>query len=155
MKKKHTANNWLYTYIAIAIRFSAGMVFFSWHGFEVMFRYTVSAMRKCVFFSFIGAHHNKFYIQRDVLSVVIYHKRRGQTDRTADIRLALKEIEVYWEKARVPIIDSSNSARKILSLHNLWRDLQKEGKTDKYDKKKDAFIDKLDDLFDFGSPDTS
>lgn len=73
----------------------------------------------------------------------------------ADIRLALKEIEVYWEKARVPIIDSSNSARKILSLHNLWRDLQKEGKTDKYDKKKDAFIDKLDDLFDFGSPDTS
>lgn len=51
---------------------------------------------------------------RDVLSVLIYLTRRGQANRTEDVQLVLKEIEVYWEKARIPISHTSNNARESL-----------------------------------------
>jgi len=65
-------------------------------------------------------------------------------------KLVIQEIVVFWQKARIPVKQEYNKIKKLESLYEEWRTLQKHAtrKTEVNKKTRECFVNELDDQFD-------
>lgn len=70
-------------------------------------------------------------------------------------RLVIREVMVFWEKARIPTRDENHCVNKVIDMYEEWRLLQKHaGRTTvKHKQSEELFTDKFDNLFDIGHTD--
>lgn len=85
-----------------------------------------------------------------VLRVLFYNLRKVKLNLRSSAHLVVKEVEVLWEKARIPTKKFQRSIEKVELLYQEWKTLQKTCKrrNQLQEKKEQDFINKLDDLFD-------
>jgi len=93
---------------------------------------------------------SKLPSNKQVLSVLFYNVRVVKLNIRESDRLALQEVMIFWEKARIPTREIRNCIPKLEDLYDKWRKLQKnDGRSSESHKKKEAdFESKLQDLFD-------
>lgn len=65
-------------------------------------------------------------------------------------RFTIREVEIFWAKAQIPVIVESHSVDKLEKLFNEWKNLHKSSKKEsEFQRQKESqFVDKLPDLFD-------
>lgn len=70
-------------------------------------------------------------------------------------KLVIKEVSIFWQKARISVSAEQYCVIKLKKLYNEWRNLQKlqKRKTDTQLKKNEEFSLILDDLFDIAQAD--
>lgn len=85
-----------------------------------------------------------------VLKVLFYNLRKVKLSLRQSASLVVKEVLVFWEKARIPVKVVQRCIDKLEKLYNHWRDLQKHAsrQNENQKNKEQAFIDEFDDLFD-------
>ncbi|XP_076281674.1 uncharacterized protein LOC143219557 isoform X2 [Lasioglossum baleicum] len=85
-----------------------------------------------------------------LLRVLFYNMRKVNLNLRESAALVMKEVEIFWEKARIPIKKTSDSINKVEKLYNKWRTLNKTAnrQNDLQRKREQEFIDSLEDLFD-------
>ena len=85
-----------------------------------------------------------------VLRVLFYNLRKVKLNLRSSARLVIKEVQVLWEKARIPTRKLDRSIEKVESLYQNWKTLQKTCKrrTPLQEKREHDFLKALDDLFD-------
>lgn len=90
-----------------------------------------------------------------VMRVLFYNIHKVKLNLRASMTLAMKEVETFWEKARIPTKKTQHSIEKLQSLYNEWRALQKNRKrrNELQEKRERDFLDKLNDLFDIAHAD--
>ena len=90
-----------------------------------------------------------------VLRVLFYNIRKVRLNLHASASLVVKEIEVIWEKARIPTKKTQHSITKLESLYNDWRALQRNStrRSKLQEKQEQDFLDKMDNLFDIAHAD--
>ena len=88
------------------------------------------------------------YLQ--VLRHFLYHVRDLSETTATSSNIVADVLMEFWGKARIPTQDKSHIVKKILKLHNKWRDLQKNStrRTENQISKEAAFTDTFNDLFD-------
>lgn len=92
---------------------------------------------------------------RQVLCVLFYNLRTVKLSVRESAKLTIREVFIFWGKARIPTKHEQDAITKLENLHAEWRTLQKDRmKTSKTAKNKcKQFVEKLDDLFDIGKQD--
>lgn len=92
---------------------------------------------------------------QQVLSVFFYNMRKVKLNIDESSKLVIKEVSIFWQKARIPIKTEQHCATKLQKYYYAWRDLQKlkNRKTETQLKKNEQFILELNDLFDIAHAD--
>jgi len=92
---------------------------------------------------------------QQVLSVFFYNMREVKLNINESSKLVIKEVSVFWQKARIPIKAEQHCISKLQKYYYEWRDLQKlqHRKTETQKKKNELFISTLNDLFDIAQAD--
>jgi len=90
-----------------------------------------------------------------VLAVLFYNIREVKLTINESANLAVRECVIFWEKARIPTKSLPNYVKKLVDLHQVWRDLQKNAKKsqDVFKQRQQKFTDNLDNLFDIAHAD--
>lgn len=85
-----------------------------------------------------------------VLRVLFYNLHKVKLNLRSSANLVVKEVEIMWNKARIPIKGTDKSIIKVESLYSEWKKLLKSSKRQStlQEKREKEFIGKLDDLFD-------
>ena len=85
-----------------------------------------------------------------VLRVLFYNMRKVNLLLRPSDNLVIKEVEVFWEKPRIPTKKLQRSIENLESLSTEWKNLQKccKRRTGLQEKRERDFLDMLDDLFD-------
>lgn len=103
----------------------------------------------------IGSDYNqiigsKLPSKRQALRVLFFNMRKVKLNLHESAKLVIQEIVVFWQKARIPVRQEYNNIKKLESLYEEWRTLQKHAaRTTEINKKKqECFVNELDDLFD-------
>lgn len=93
---------------------------------------------------------SKLPSNHQVLKTLFYNLRSVGLPLRNAANLTLKEVFVFWEKARIPYQLQKNAVRKLEKLYNQWRALQKSStlKRRSFEEKTLQFTSKLPDLFD-------
>ena len=114
-----------------------------------------------------SAIYNQLPTVRQVLSRLFYLTSRpadGVTSRREQIRSVLQEVQVAWDKSRIPTIQPKSSTERIESIHDKWKVLHKHASRGDHwpikpakpsppqVKNENAFIETLDTLFDIADP---
>lgn len=60
-----------------------------------------------------------------VLRVLFFNIRELKLTLDDSAKLVIKEVAVFWEKARLPIQYNSRCVEKVKKLYQDWRDLQR------------------------------
>ncbi|KAL4104515.1 hypothetical protein QTP88_019810 [Uroleucon formosanum] len=96
-------------------------------------------------------YHQKF-IETKVESetVSINEKCDVNLNLRDSAKLVIREVIIFWEKARIPVREEYDLLKKVESLYNKWRNLQKHStrKSAKDRKNEEIFVNKLNDIFD-------
>lgn len=115
---------------------------------------TVKLRKDCQIF-LIGSYSSqivgsKLPSKGQVLKVLFFNLRQVKLDITESARLAVREVILFWEKARIPTQAEKNCIPKLKKLYDEWRGLQKSSSknSDIQNEKEQKFVDQLDDLFD-------
>lgn len=84
------------------------------------------------------------------LRVLFYNLRKVKLNLRSSAHLVVKEIEVFWDKARIPTRKFQHCVEKLEVLYNEWKVLQKSSKrsSEVQVQKENTFVDKLGDIFD-------
>lgn len=92
---------------------------------------------------------------RQVLCVLFYNLRAVKLTVRESAKLAIREVFIFWEKARIPTKHEQDAITKLEKLHAEWRTLQKDRKktSETVKNKFKQFVEKLDDLFDIAQQD--
>lgn len=90
-----------------------------------------------------------------VLRVLFYNLRKIKLDLRPSAAIVIKEVEVFWEKARIPTKETHHNIEKLLSLYQHWRMLQRSRKrrSELQKKREKEFVESLNDLFDIAYKD--
>lgn len=90
-----------------------------------------------------------------VLSVLFYNIREVNLDVNASANLSIRECIIYWEKARIPTKSFPNCVKKLVTLYQVWRNLQKNAKKvqDVFVQRRQEFVVNLNNLFDIAHAD--
>ena len=90
---------------------------------------------------------------RDVLKVLFFNMRQIKLSLQDSANLAVRETEIFWEKARIPTRRLNKSIVKLKSIYAEWRNLQKKKSTNTslQKTKESQFEEKLDNLFDISA----
>jgi len=90
-----------------------------------------------------------------VLAVLFYNIREVKLTINESANLAIRECVIFWEKARIPTKSLPNCVKKLVDLHQVWRDLQKNAKKsqDVFKQRQQKFTDNLNNLFDIAHAD--
>lgn len=85
-----------------------------------------------------------------VLRVLFYNMRKVKLDLRASASLVVREIEILWNKARIPTRAFDKCVSKVESLYFEWKKLQKNCKrrTLLQENREKELSEKFDDLFD-------
>lgn len=62
---------------------------------------------------------------RQVLSVLFHNMREVKLNLAESAMIAVKECEIFWEKARIPTKPTHHSSKKLTDLYHRWKDLVK------------------------------
>ena len=62
---------------------------------------------------------------RQILAVLFFNIREVKLTVSESANLVIRECIIFWEKARIPTKSSPNCVKKLLDLHHVWRELQK------------------------------
>lgn len=92
---------------------------------------------------------------RQVLCALFYNLRTVKLTVRKSAKLTIREVFIFWEKARIPTKHEQDAITKLEKLYAEWRTLQKDRKkTSETAKNKfKEFLEKLDDLFDIAQQD--
>ncbi|XP_050530606.1 uncharacterized protein LOC126899603 [Daktulosphaira vitifoliae] len=98
---------------------------------------------------------SKLPSNKQVLCVLFYNMRVVNLNVHDSASLVYNEIEIFWQKTRIPIKKKCHSVKKIQSIYNEWRKLQKHAtrKSLSDTRNEEDFVNKLDDLFDIAHSD--
>lgn len=91
---------------------------------------------------------NKLPSKLQVLKVVLYNIREGNLNLRESARLVVREVKVFWDKARLPIQIESRCVEKVLALYQEWNNLKKHKTRLSNRVKEEEFSSKLENLFD-------
>lgn len=103
-------------------------------------------------FNIVGS---KLPSNRQVLSVFFYNVRVVKLKTRESASLVIREVMIFWEKARIPIKQNQHCISKVLKIYDEWRYLQKNNKKDGnvFRERENAFKSNLDNLFDVAHAD--
>lgn len=90
---------------------------------------------------------NKLPSKGQVLRVLFYNIRVVKLSTRESAQLVVREVKVFWDKARLPIQNESRRIDKLLSLHQEWTDLLKH-KARPTNLREEDFSSRLQNLFD-------
>lgn len=100
---------------------------------------------------------SKLPSNRDVLKVLFFNLREVKLSVVQSSHLVVKEVILFWEKARIPTRESSHCVKKVQKLYEELRNFQKtpesRGLTAAQEEKRNKFISNLDNLFDIAHAD--
>lgn len=87
---------------------------------------------------------------KQVLSVFFYNHNIVKLTIRESARLAIREVSIFWSKAKIPIRDEQRCIDKLENLHKTWVAIgkNKNKRTEAQRNKERAFTEKLNDLFD-------
>lgn len=87
---------------------------------------------------------------KQVLSVLFFNMRKVNLNLHDSAKLVIREVVIFWEKARIPVREEYHLLKKVESLYNEWRNLQKHStrKSARDRKNEEDFVNKFDDIFD-------
>lgn len=87
---------------------------------------------------------------KQVLSVLFFNMRKVNLNLRDSAKLVIREVIIFWEKARIPVREEYHLLKKVESIYNEWRNLQKHStrKSAKDRKNEEIFVNKLNDIFD-------
>ncbi|KMQ85762.1 adenylate kinase 9-like protein [Lasius niger] len=87
---------------------------------------------------------------KQVLDVLFYNLRLVKFNVRDSARLAIQEVLIFWEKARIPTREVKHCIAKLEALYGEWRTLQKHAGrvTESHKQKETKFVSKFNDLFD-------
>lgn len=90
-----------------------------------------------------------------VLAVLFYNIREVSLSVNQSANLTIRECIIYWEKARIPTRSIPNCVKKLVTLYQVWRDLQKNANKTKdvFEQRRQEFVTNLDNLFDIAHAD--
>lgn len=90
-----------------------------------------------------------------VMKTLFFNIRVVKLNVRDSARLVIREVMVFWEKARIPTRDEKHCINKVMDLYKEWRLLQKHaGRTTvKHKQSEELFTDKFDNLFDIAHTD--
>jgi len=91
----------------------------------------------------------------DVLRVYLHHMgEKGMVKHEAAVQ-TMKEVEKFWEKARIPIRPFHHAVKKLEGLVSEWEALKKNKgrRSETQEKNEEKFCDTLNDLFDIAHQD--
>lgn len=98
---------------------------------------------------------NKLPSVVQVLRVFFHNHRQVKLTVRDSAKLVIEEVEIFWEKARIPIREKQHCIKKVERLYEEWKLLQKHAtrKSDTHKQKEDEFVSRFNDLFDISHPD--
>ena len=98
---------------------------------------------------------NKLPSVKQTLKVFFFNLRVCKLTVRGSASLAVREVMIYWEKARIPTQELRNCIPKLETLYQQWRQLQKHvGRSSDVHKNNETdFVEKLEDLFDIAHAD--
>lgn len=98
-------------------------------------------------FSITGS---KLPSNKQVLQVLFYNTRNVKLNLKESASLVIREVMIFWEKARIPTRQLQHCVTKLLKLHEEWRNLQKNAHRAKisFKERENLFVNNLDNLFD-------
>ncbi|GBO18193.1 hypothetical protein AVEN_2197-1 [Araneus ventricosus] len=90
-----------------------------------------------------------------VLAVLFHNIREVNLTVDKVANFAIHECIIFWEKAVKPTKSLPNCLRKLVTVYQVWRDLQKNAKKlqDVFKRRQQEFISNLDNLFDIAHSD--
>lgn len=90
-----------------------------------------------------------------VLRVLFYNLRKVKLDLRTSSYLAVKEVELFWDKARIPTQNRDKCVLKVEALYNEWKMLQKTFKrsTPLQRERESHFLEEMNNLFDIAAAD--
>lgn len=93
---------------------------------------------------------SKLPTNKQVLSVFFFNHNIVKLSIRESAKLAIKEIFIFWQKARIPIRDEQHCIVKLEKMHQEWKTIckNKNRVCDTQKNKEKQFSDKLNDLFD-------
>lgn len=91
---------------------------------------------------------NKLPSQMQVLKVLFHNLREVKLTLRESAKLVLREVKIFWEKARLPTQKDCRCVDKILRLYEEWRALQKHREREGNREKEQHFFSQLNNLFD-------
>lgn len=115
--------------------------------------YSLRSLRENIFL--IGdidtqIYGNKLPSKLQVLRVLFFNLRHLKLALNDSSSLVVKEVSVFWEKARLPIQQLCRCEKKLKDLYETWRNLQKSAGKPYNLQKERHFCSTLNDLFDIG-----
>jgi len=98
---------------------------------------------------------SKLPSNRQILSVFFYHHKSLKKSIRESARTAIRQVSVFWDKAKIPLRPEQHAITQLEQLHEKWVKLKKnasrQSETQQANEK--AFVDGLDDLFDMAHMD--
>lgn len=90
-----------------------------------------------------------------VLAVLFYNIREVKLSVNESANLTIRECIIYWEKARIPTKSLPNCVKKLVTLYQVWRELQKNAKKTQevFEQRRQEFLSNLNNLFDIAHAD--
>lgn len=92
---------------------------------------------------------------RQTLEVFFYNTRVVKLNTRESARLAVREVQIFWDKARIPTRREDKIIEKLLAVYENWESLRK-SRNRRNEKQIDAeknFVNNVDDLFDIARND--
>lgn len=91
---------------------------------------------------------NKLPSNLQVLKVLFFNLRDLKFKLRESLKLAIKEVTVFWEKACLPIQSEDRCIKRLEKLYKQWRNLQKRSQKPSNVEKEREFSSTLKNLFD-------
>ena len=93
--------------------------------------------------------------KKQVLCVLFYHHKTLKKTLHESAAAVIKEVSVFWDKARIPVRPQHHAIKQLETLHDKWQKLKKNAKrtSETQQCNVQAFVDELEDLFDIAHRD--
>lgn len=96
---------------------------------------------------------NKLPSKEQVLKVLFFNIRVVKLSTRESARLVVREVQIFWDKARLPTQKESRCVDKVLALHQEWTDLQRHKTRPSNREKEERFSAQIKNLFDIAHGD--
>lgn len=90
---------------------------------------------------------------KEVMKVLFFNLRAVKLNLRESAKLVVEEVNIFWDKARIPTRTKQHCITKLEDLYNAWRKVNKNSKikSETQREREEAWTSKLDDLFDIAS----
>ncbi|XP_067628853.1 uncharacterized protein [Eurosta solidaginis] len=87
------------------------------------------------------------------MKVLFFNLRAVKLNLRESAKLVVEEVNIFWDKGRIPTRTKQHCITKLEDLYNAWRKVNKnsKNKSETLREREEAWTPKLDDLFDIAS----